>query len=321
MQKRMLGQTDLELTVIGLGTWAIGGPWEFGWGPQEDADSLATMIEAYEEGINWFDTAPAYGCGHSEVVVGRAIKQLGEKPIIATKCGLLWDDKRQKVLCLDKDSILRECEDSLRRLDIEVIDLYQMHWGQPDEKIEEAWTAMVQLRDEGKVRYIGVSNYSVAQLERISQIEKPASLQPPYSMLNCSVENKLLGYCKDHNIGVVAYSPMHRGLLTGKFTPEKIAALAEDDHRHNVPDFKEPGLSDNLQFVENLRPIADKCGITGAQLAIAWVNRREEVTAAIVGARRPGQIKETAKAGSVVLKEETINEIEELLKIRNKVIA
>lgn len=321
MQKRMLGGTDLELTVIGLGTWAIGGPWEFGWGVQDDADSVATMIAAFEEGINWFDTAPIYGCGHSEVVVGRALKELGEKPIIATKCSLLWDDKRRKISCLDKNSILRECEDSLRRLDVEVIDLYQMHWGEPDEQIEEAWAAMVQLRNEGKVRYIGVSNFTVAQLDRISQIEKPASLQPPYSMLLRDIEGELLGYCDEHNIGVVAYSPMHRGLLTGKFTAEKIEQLAEDDHRHKVPDFNEPRLSANLQFVERLKPIADKCGITLAQIAIAWVTRRKEVTAAIVGARRPGQIRETVKAGSIMLEDEIISQIDELLKIRDDMIA
>lgn len=321
MQRRMLGETELELTVVGLGTWAIGGPWEFGWGAQDDADSIATMIAAIEEGINWFDTAAVYGCGHSEVVVGRALKEVVARPIIATKCGLLWDDKRRKVPCLDRKSILRECEDSLRRLQVEAIDLYQMHRPEPDEQIEEAWEAMVHLRDEGKVRYIGVSNYTVAQLERISQIEKPASLQPPYSMLRRDVEDELLGYCAELRMGVVTYGPMQRGLLTGKFTAEKIAALAEDDHRHRVPDFNEPRLSANLEFVERLKPIADKCGVGLAQIAIAWVLRRQEVTAAIVGARRPEQIRETVKAGDVVLAGEIINEIDELLKIRDDMIA
>lgn len=321
MQKRRLGTTDLDLTVIGLGTWAIGGPWEFGWGPQDDADSVATMIAAFEEGINWFDTAPAYGCGHSETVVGRALKEIGEELTIATKCGILWDDKRRKVICLDRKSIIRECENSLRRLDIEAIDLYQMHWGQPDEQIEEAWDAMVQLRNEGKVRYIGVSNFSTDQLERISRIERPASLQPPYSMLNRQVEDELLPYCDQHKIGIVAYSPMHRGLLTGKFTAEKIVQLVEDDHRRQVPDFNEPRLSANLEFVARLKPVAEKCGITLAQMAIAWVNRRKEVTAAIVGARRPAQIKETVKAANIMLEEEIINQIEELLEIRDNAIA
>ena len=321
MQKRMLGETELELTVIGLGAWAIGGPWEFGWGVQDDADSVATMIAALEEGINWFDTAPIYGCGHSEVVVGRALKEVGERPIIATKCGLLWDDKRRKVSCLDRDSILRECEDSLRRLGVEVIDLYQMHWSEPDEQIEEAWEAMVQLRDEGKARYIGVSNYTVGQLDRISRIEKPVSLQPPYNMLRREVEDELLGYCAENGMGVVVYSPMQRGLLTGKFSAERMGQLDEGDHRRRVADFIEPRLSANLEFVERLKPVAEKCGVTLAQLSIAWVLRRAEVTAAIVGARRPEQIRETAKAGDVVLDEEVISEIDELLKIRDDMIA
>lgn len=321
MQKRMLGETELELTTIGLGAWAIGGPWEFGWGLQDDNDSVATMIAALEEGINWFDTAPIYGCGHSETIVGRALKEVGQKPIIATKCGLLWDDKRRKIPCLDRNSILRECEDSLRRLGIETIDLYQIHWSEPEPQIEEAWEAMTQLRNEGKVRYIGVSNFTVAQLDRISQIEKPASLQPPYCMLRREVENELLGYCAQNGMGVVVYSPMQRGLLTGKISPERIARLDEDDHRRRLADFNEPRLSVNLEFVQHLKPIAEKCGVTLAQLSIAWVNRRKEVTAAIVGARRPDQIKETAKAGNIVLEEEIINEIEELLKIRDNAIA
>jgi len=320
MEKRRLGNSDLELTVIGFGSWALGGPWEFGWGPQDDDDSVATMIAGLEEGINWIDTAAVYGCGHSEVVVGRMLREFGEKPIIATKCGLLWDEKRRKVNCLDADSIMRECEDSLRRLGIETIDLYQMHWPEPDGQIEEAWQAMIRLRDQGKVRFIGVSNYNVAQIERISQIEKPVSLQPPYSMLNRGIENEALGYCADNSIGVVAYSPMHRGLLTGKFTPEKIAALVEDDHRHRVPDFNEPRLSINLQFVESLRSIAERLGIKVSQLALAWVLRRDEVTSAIAGARHPGQIRETVKAGDIKLDDEIIKEIEELLAIREDAI-
>jgi aryl-alcohol dehydrogenase-like predicted oxidoreductase len=317
MRTRKLGKTDLELSAIGLGTWAIGGPWEFGWGPQDDDDSVATIIAALESGINWIDTAPAYGCGHSEVIVGKAIKEFGEKPIIATKCGILWDDQRKKQLCLDADSIIKECEDSLRRLDVDVIDLYQMHWNQPEEKIEEAWQAMIHLRDQGKIRYIGVSNFEVAHLERVAKFEMPASLQPPYSMLARQIEVELLSYCKEQDMGIVAYSPMHRGLLTGKFTVEKVAALAADDHRHGAPDFNEPRLSINLEFVENLKHIATAYGFTVAQLSLAWVLGCEGITSAIAGARHPEQIRETVEAGDLDLDTATIKEIEMLLSERN----
>jgi len=318
MRTRKLGKTDLELTTIGLGTWAIGGPWEFGWGPQNDDDSVKTIITALESGINWIDTAPIYGCGHSEVVVGRAVKEYGERTLIATKCGLRWSEQKCKQSCLNADSIIKECEDSLRRLDVEVIDLYQMHWPQPDEKIEEAWQAMIQLRDQGKVRHIGVSNFTVDQLDRISKFETPASLQPPYSMLMRQVEHDLLSYCRDKEIGIVAYSPMHRGLLTGKFTPEKVAELSEDDHRRMLPDFNEPRLSINLEFVENLKPIAMAYGFTVAQLSLAWVVGCQGITAAIAGARHPEQIRETTEAGNLVLDTATIKEIEMLLSERDE---
>jgi aryl-alcohol dehydrogenase-like predicted oxidoreductase len=308
-----LGQTDLELTVVGLGTWAIGGPWEFGWGEQSDDESVSTILEAIEGGINWIDTAAIYGLGHSEEVVGRAIKELGETPIIATKCGLVWDQQRRKVNCLEGKSIMRECEASLRRLGVERIDLYQMHWPVPDEGIAEAWEAMSKLAQQGKVRYIGVSNFNVAQLERVGRTCPVASLQPPYSMLRRDVEDELLGYCANHNIGVVAYSPMQKGMLTGKFSAERVANLAPDDHRRRDRNFIEPKLSANLKLVEALEPIAGRNGLTLAQLAVAWVLRREEVTSAIVGARRQGQIAETIGAAEVVLPEEILVEIEGLL--------
>ena len=313
MKTRRLGNTELELTTVGLGAWAIGGPWQFGWGPQEDSDSIKTILEAIECGINWIDTAPVYGCGHSEEVVGRAIKELSQKPIIATKCGLLWNDKREKVNCLRKDSIIAECEASLRRLGIEVIDLYQMHWPQPDEQIEEAWDTMATMIKQGKVRYIGVSNYKVDQLKRIGKIYPVASLQPPYSMMRRQAEKELLIYCKENDIGVVCYSPMQRGLLTGKFDTQKIAELPADDHRHFSTDFQEPELSVNLKLVEGLKPVAQGCGKTLAQLAIAWVLRRDEVTSAIVGARKPGQIKDTATESDWELSQEMIVEIQALL--------
>lgn len=321
MRTRKLGKTDLDLTTIGLGAWAIGGPWEFGWGPQDDSESVATIIAALESGINWIDTAPAYGCGHSETIVGKAIKEYGEKPIIATKCGIVCDAQKLKHLCLDADSIIRECEDSLRQLDVEAIDLYQMHWPDPEEKIEEAWQAMIQLRDQGKVRYIGVSNYNVEQMERITKFEAPVSLQPPYSMLGRQIENEILDYCKKKDMGIVAYSPMHRGLLTGKFTTEKVTELAAGDHRRHLPDFNEPRLSINLEFVENLKPIATAYGFTVAQLSLAWVLGCEGITAAIAGARHPEQIKETVQASDLDLDTATIKEIEMLLTERDEKIS
>jgi len=313
MKVKILGQTELELTVIGLGTWAIGGPWEVGWGPQDDNESVSTILAAVEGGINWIDTAAIYGLGHSEEVVGRAIKELGERPIIATKCGLVWDRQGRKTNCLKKDSIMRECEASLKRLGIDVIDLYQVHWPEPDEQVEEAWEAMSRLAETGKVRYTGASNFGVSQLERVRRINPVASLQLPYSLIRRDVEDELLGYCADNNIGVVAYSPMQKGLLTGKFSAERMANLAPDDHRCRDRNFLEPKLSANLRLVEGLRPIAQRNGLTLAQLAIAWVLRRPEVTAAIVGARRPVQIAETIKAAEAVLQDEDLAEIEGLL--------
>jgi len=294
----------------------MGGPWQFGWGQQDDGQATAAILTALEEGINWLDTAPIYGCGHSEELVGKALKQTSQKPFIATKCGLLWNDKREKVGCLKGQSIREECHASLKRIGVEAIDLYQMHWAEPDEDIEEAWTEMVKLAQEGKVRYIGVSNFTLEQIKRVQEIAPVASLQPPYSMLHREVEDELLGYCAENNIGVVAYSPMQRGLLTGKFSQERLAGLPPDDHRGKSPDFKEPQFSATLQLVEQLRPIAERSGRTLAQLAISWVLRRSEVTAAIVGARRPDQIEETAKASDWKLTVEDIEQIEKLLKKR-----
>ncbi len=313
MQKRRLGDTELQLTTVGLGTWAMGGPWEFGWGPQDEEEAVAAILAALERSINWIDTAPVYGLGHSEELVGRALKQTRHKPYIATKCGLLWNDRRQKVACLDPQSIRRECHASLERLGGETIDLYQMHWPDPDDGIEAAWEQMARLVQEGKVRYIGVSNYSVAQLERIGRIHPPASLQPPYSMLHREVEAELLPYCAQHHIGVVAYSPMQRGLLTGRFSRERLAALAPDDHRRRHPDFQEPRFGATLELVERLTQIAQRSGHTCAQLAVSWVLRRKEVTAAIVGARRPDQIDETAQAADWNLSDDDIEQIERLL--------
>ena len=313
MQRRPLGQTDMQLTTIGLGTWAMGGPWQFGWGPQDDDEAVAAIVAGLDQGINWIDTAPAYGLGHSEELVGQALRQTKHKPYIATKCGLLWNDRKEKVSCLERQSIRRECHASLERLGIETIDLYQMHWPDPDEEIEAAWEEMALLAEEGKVRYIGVSNYNVAQIERVGKIHPVASLQPPYSMLHREIEDELLPYCAEHKIGVVVYSPMQRGLLTGKFDHERLAQLAPDDHRLRQPDFQEPRFSATLALVEKLKSIAQRHGHTCAQLAISWVLRRSEVTAAIVGARRPEQIIETVQAGDWDLSADDITEIERLL--------
>ena len=313
MQKRKLGYTDLELTTVGFGAWAIGGPWLYGWGPQDDDESIATLLRAMDEGVNWIDTAAIYGHGRSETVVGRALKQMSPKPLIATKCGLCWDEHNERIPRLKAQSIRAECQDSLKRLDIETIDLYQIHFNQPDEDIEEAWTEMAKLVEEGKVRYIGVSNFTVEQIRRIQSIHPVASLQPPYSMLHREVENELLGYCEQNNIGVVVYSPMQRGLLTGTFDAERVANLPEGDHRKANADFREPQFSATMELVEQLRSIAECNGKTCSQLAISWVLRRPEVTCAIVGARRPDQIVETAQASDWNLSEEDIEQIEQLL--------
>ena len=313
MQMRKLGYTDLKLTTVGLGTWAIGGPWQFGWGPQDDDEAIATILASLETGINWIDTAPAYGLGHSEELVGKALKQTSKKPIIATKCSLLWNDKKEKVSCLKAQSVRQECIDSLERLGIETIDLYQIHWPEPDEDLEQAWEEMARLTEEGKIRYLGASNFSIEQIERTRKIHPVASLQPPYSMLHRQAEDELLAYCAQNDIGVVAYSPMQRGLLTGKFSPERLASLPLDDHRRANPDFHEPRFTATLELVEQLKPIAERNGKTLAQLSISWVLRRPEVTAAIVGARRPEQILETVPASDWDLNEEDNEEIEQLL--------
>jgi aryl-alcohol dehydrogenase-like predicted oxidoreductase len=313
MQTRRLGYTDLNLTTVGLGTWAIGGPWQFGWGPQDDDEAIAAILTALDKGINWIDTAPVYGLGHSEELVGRALKQTDQKPFIATKCGLLWNDKKEKVPCLKRKSIQKECYASLKRLCVETIDLYQMHWPEPDHDVEEAWEEMANLANEGKVRYLGVSNFNIDQIERIRKIHPVASLQPPYSMLHREVEDGVLNYCAQNNIGVLAYSPMQRGLLSGKFSKRRLLVLAPDDHRRKNPDFQEPQFGATLELVEQLKKVAGRHGRTCAQLAIGWVLRRPEVTAAIVGARRPAQIIETAPASDWNLSEEDIEEIKQLL--------
>jgi len=304
-----------------LGTWAIGGPWKWGWGAQDDAESIGAIQRALDIGVNWIDTAAVYGMGHSEEVVGRAIAGRRDEVIVATKCGLVWDEGGTEAYGqLTAASVRREVEASLRRLDVDVIDLYQIHWPRPDEDIEEAWGTIADLVREGKVRYGGVSNFSVEQLKRVQPIHPVASLQPPYSMLERGGEEELLTYCAANDIGVVAYSPMQAGLLTGKYTRERIAGLPDDDWRKGSSHFSEPAISATLALIERLRPIAERNGRTLAQLAIAWVLRRPEVTAAIVGARRPSQIEETAPAGDWVLSKEDTAEIDALLAERERAV-
>lgn len=317
MKTRKLGNSPLYLTPVGLGTWAIGGgDWKFGWGAQDDALSIRTIHEAMAVGINWIDTAAVYGLGRSEEVVGRALKEMKDKPIISTKCERCWEPDGTIVPRLKHASVKQECEDSLRRLQVDVIDMYQIHWPQPDEDIEEGWSAVAELVKEGKVRYAGVSNFSVAQLERIRPIHPVTFLQPPYSMLNRSIEAALLPYCEEHDIGIISYSPMQKGLLSGKVTQEWAAALPADDHRRADPQFNEPLLAKNIALTKALAEIAHRYGRNSAELAIAWVLRQPRVTAAIVGARKPGQIKETVFGGKFAIKPEDLARIEEALVVR-----
>jgi aryl-alcohol dehydrogenase-like predicted oxidoreductase len=324
MQTRKLGYTDLNLTTVGLGTWAIGGGgWQWSWGSQDDTDSIAALQRGLDLGINWIDTAAAYGLGHSEEIVGKAIAGRRDKVTVATKCSLVWEEGSNDLSArLKADSVRREAEASLRRLKVDVIDLYQIHWPNPDEDIEEGWEVIARLIQEGKVRFGGVSNFKLEQLKRVQAIHPVASLQPPYSMLEREVERQLLPYCAAKNIGVIVYSPMQTGLLTGKFTRDRIASLPEDDWRkERNPHFQEPALSANLALVERLRPIAERHGRSVAQLAIAWVLRRPEVTAAIVGVRRPAHIEETGGAGDWNLSPEVIAEIDGLLAERERTLA
>lgn len=314
MQTRRLGHTDLELTTVGLGTWAIGGPdWIAGWGPQNDDEAIAAVVRGVERGLNWIDTAAVYGAGHSETLVGDALRALGSsRPYVATKCGRIVQADGSVRGDLAARSIRRECEDSLRRLGVDVIDLYQMHWPDPDDGIEEAWQTMAGLVEQGKVRHIGVSNFDIAQMTRVQSIHPIASLQPPYSMLARGIEDEVLPFCEQHKIGVVAYSPMFKGLLSGAFTAERAASLPSNDHRSRDPQFQTPLLEANLELVDRLRSIAERCGRTVAQLAIAWVLRRPEVTSAIVGVRRPDQVDGLTEAG-LPLSPDELAEVEKLV--------
>jgi aryl-alcohol dehydrogenase-like predicted oxidoreductase len=315
MKTRQLGNSDLEITPIGLGAWAIGGGgYEFGWGPQNDEESIQTINRAIELGINWIDTAPVYGLGRSEEVVGRALKRRSERPYVFTKCSLVWDAQGNVSNNLHAESIRRECEASLRRLQIDAIDLYQIHWPNPDPDIEEAWRAMAQLKREGKVRYIGVSNFDVVQMKRVMAIAPITSLQPPYSLLKRSIETEILPFCIDNDIGVIVYSPMASGLLTGGMTRERIANLPADDWRRNDPEYQEPRLTRNLGLVQLLTDIGFPHQVSPGVVAIAWTLAHSGVTGAIVGARHPDQISNLINAAEFRLDEREMQEIDDYLR-------
>lgn len=320
MQYRQLGRTGPQLSVIGLGTWAIGGgEWKFGWGDQDESDAIAAIHRAVELGINWIDTAAIYGEGRSEILVGRALAEFphSERPLIATKCGRVARGDGEIDKCLKRDSILRECEASLQRLGVDCIDLYQLHWPEPDEDIEEGWETLELLRQQGKVRWTGVSNHNVAQMQRLLPISPVTSLQPPYSMIAREIEAEILPFCGEQGIGVICYSPMGKGLLTGAFNAERAAGLSAKDHRSRDPRFQPPQLQINLQFVGALQAVADELKWTIPELAISWVLRRPEITSAIVGARSASQISETAVAGSRQLPAEHIQRIDAALQERD----
>lgn len=289
---RQLGNSDLHITSIGFGAWAIGGgDWEFAWGSQEDTDSVAAIERALDLGLNWIDTAAIYGLGHSEEVVGQALKNSTHKPYVFTKCSMRWNLEDRKIYrSLQAVSVREELENSLRRLNRETIDLYQVHWPNPENEIEEGWETLAKLKEEGKIRYIGVSNFSVEQMKRVEAIAPITSAQPPYSLVNPKAQDEVLPYCLEQNIGVINYSPMASGLLTGKMTAERIDQMPSDDWRKRSPNFNEPKLTRNLKLAELLRAIGDEHDVQPGVVAIAWTLHHPAITAAIVGARRPDQV-------------------------------
>lgn len=291
MQTKRLGNSDLEITPLGIGAWAMGGTgYAFAWGSQDDNDSVEAIHYALERGINWIDTAAVYGLGHSEEVVARALQGVTDRPYVFTKCERAWDAEGKVVPSLKAESIRKECEDSLRRLKVDAIDLYQVHWPQPDEDIEEGWTTMAELQREGKVRHIGVSNFNVEQMKRAQKIAPITSLQPPYSLIRRDIEAEILPFCLENNIGVLAYSPMASGLLSGGMTKERIANLPADDWRSRAEAFQEPKLTYHLALADELRAIAARRGRTAGEAAIAWTLRQPAITGAIVGLRRRDQV-------------------------------
>jgi aryl-alcohol dehydrogenase-like predicted oxidoreductase len=313
MRTRQLGRTDMQITPIGLGAWAIGGGnYEFGWGVQDDQQSIIAIKRALDLGINWIDTAPHYGLGHSEEVVGKTIKGR-ERPYIFTKCSQIWDDKGRVSHSLKSASLQREVEASLKRLGIDVIDLYQIHWPNPDPDVEEGWSTLAKLKKEGKVRHIGVSNFNVEQLRRAERIAPVETLQPPYSLIYRDAEEEILPYCQEHNIGVIVYSPMASGLLTGMMSEERIRRMPDDDWRKYDPEFQEPRLSRNLRLAQLLAEIGFPHNLPAGVVAIAWTLRHPAVTGAIVGFRNASQVEELIPASEFRLSERELQQIEEFL--------
>jgi aryl-alcohol dehydrogenase-like predicted oxidoreductase len=318
MSRRKLGNSDLFITPVGFGSWAIGGAgWEFAWGKQNDHESIAAIHRALELGVNWIDTAAVYGVGHSEEVVARALATWsGPRPYVFTKCGLRWDAQGQTRHDLTAASIRQECEDSLRRLRVDTIDLYQIHWPVEDQsELEEGWSTMAQLQKEGKARWIGVSNFNVEQLERARAIAPVTSLQPPYSLVRPEVEYEILPYCDLEDIGVIVYSPMASGLLTGTMTRERIAKLPADDWRKRNPEFNEPRLSVNLAIVDRLRKVGARHRAAPGPVAVAWTLRHPAVTGAIVGARNAEQVDDLTAAAGIRLTESELSLIESVAEL------
>lgn len=311
MKKRRFGNTGMNITPIGFGSWAIGGAgWSHGWGPQDDNRAVEAVERAVELGINWIDTAAVYGLGHSEELIGKVLAGLKNKPLIFTKCSLVWNDNRRIGNSLKADSIRRECEASLRRLNVDAIDLYQIHWPHPEHDIEEGWRTMAELKEEGLVRHIGVSNFNVEQMQRAHAIAPVESLQPPYSMLRRAIETDILPFCLEQNIGVIAYSPMLSGMLSGAMTRERALNLPPDDWRRNNKEFQEPRLSYNLELVELLKKTGKKHGLSAGEVAVAWTLRHPAVTAAIVGGRSAEQVEGTIGAAEMTFAQEEAREIE-----------
>jgi aryl-alcohol dehydrogenase-like predicted oxidoreductase len=311
LKTTQLGQTGMEITRIGLGAWAIGGGgWEFGWGPQDDEESIAAIHHALEQGVNWIDTAAAYGFGRSERIVGQALEGVTARPFVFTKCSLLEGPGRTIAHSLKRDSVLREAQASLERLGVDAIDLYQIHWPIPDEDIEEGWAALAELKQQGLVRHIGVSNFDVDQLRRVQQIAPVETLQPQYSLIEREVEAELLPFAEQEGIGAIVYSPMGSGLLTGRMTRERIESLADDDWRKRDERFNEPQLSQNLALAARLEAVADRQDTTPGAVAVAWALRHPAVDGAIVGFRRPDQVDPILPAANLELTNQDIAEIE-----------
>lgn len=311
---KRLGNSDLQLTPIGYGAWAIGGGnWEFGWGAQDEKESLAAIERALDSGLNWIDTAAVYGLGHSEEVVGKALRGRATKPLVFTKCSMRWDADRKIFRSLKRKSLEEELDGSLRRLGVDAIDLYQIHWPNPEDELEEGWETLAQFQGQGKVRHIGVSNFSVAQMKRVQKIAPIASLQPPYSLLRRDIEKEILPFCQENHIGVINYSPMVSGLLTGKMTAERVRSLPDDDWRKRSPNFQSPKLERNLALAELLKEIGQQHGVEAGVVAIAWTLRNPAITAAIVGARRPDQVDGVLPAATFRLSDAEAQRIEQWL--------